>query len=30
LTKGGRQQLEVEESAWKKLTAAVAQVLETV
>ncbi|HZF09392.1 MAG TPA: PadR family transcriptional regulator [Thermoanaerobaculia bacterium] len=29
LTKSGRRQLAVEESAWKKLTAAVAQVLET-
>jgi transcriptional regulator len=30
LTKGGRQQLEVEKDAWEKLTAAVAQVLGTV
>ena len=29
LTKAGRKQLETEESEWKKLTAAVAQVLET-
>jgi transcriptional regulator len=29
LTKSGRRQLEVEEDAWKKLTAAVAQVLGT-
>jgi len=29
LTKRGRKQLEVEESAWQKLTAAVEQVLET-
>jgi PadR family transcriptional regulator PadR len=29
LTRTGRKQLEVEESAWKKLAAAVAQVLET-
>jgi len=29
LTKGGRQQLEVERNAWEKLTAAVAQVLGT-
>jgi PadR family transcriptional regulator, regulatory protein PadR len=29
LTKSGRRQLEVEEDAWKKLTAAVAQVLRT-
>ena len=29
LTKAGRKQLEVEESAWRKLTAAVGQVLET-
>jgi transcriptional regulator len=29
LTKGGRKQLEAEESEWKKLAAAVAQVLET-
>jgi PadR family transcriptional regulator, regulatory protein PadR len=29
LTKAGRKQLETEESDWKKLTAAVAQVLET-
>ncbi|HEX2661593.1 MAG TPA: PadR family transcriptional regulator [Candidatus Acidoferrum sp.] len=29
LTKGGRQQLEVEKDAWEKLTAAVAQVLGT-
>jgi transcriptional regulator len=29
LTRTGRQQLEIEESTWKKLTAAVAQVLET-
>ena len=29
LTKGGRQQLEVEKDAWEKLTAAVAQVLRT-
>jgi PadR family transcriptional regulator PadR len=29
LTPTGRQQLEIEESTWKKLTAAVAQVLET-
>jgi PadR family transcriptional regulator, regulatory protein PadR len=29
LTRAGRRQLEVEESAWKRLTAAVAQVLET-
>jgi PadR family transcriptional regulator PadR len=28
LTRSGRKQLEVEESAWRKLTAAVAQVLE--
>jgi DNA-binding PadR family transcriptional regulator len=27
LTKGGRKQLEAEENEWKKLTAAVAQVL---
>ena len=30
LTKGGRKQLEAEESAWRKLAAAVGQVLETV
>ena len=30
LTKGGRKQLEAEENAWRKLTAAVGQVLETV
>jgi len=30
LTRSGRKQLEAEESAWKKLTAAVGQVLETV
>jgi transcriptional regulator len=30
LTKTGRKQLEAEESAWRKLTAAVGQVLETV
>jgi transcriptional regulator len=29
LTRSGRRQLEVEEGAWRKLTAAVAQVLET-
>ena len=29
LTRSGRKQLEVEESAWRKLTAAVGQVLET-
>ncbi len=29
LTRAGRRQLEAEESAWKRLTAAVAQVLET-
>jgi PadR family transcriptional regulator PadR len=29
LTRTGRQQLEIEESTWKRLTAAVAQVLET-
>jgi PadR family transcriptional regulator PadR len=29
LTKSGRQQFEAEESAWRKLTAAVGQVLET-
>jgi len=29
LTKSGRNQLEAEESAWRKLTAAVGQVLET-
>jgi PadR family transcriptional regulator, regulatory protein PadR len=29
LTKSGRQQLEIEKSAWEKLTTAVAQVLET-
>ena len=29
LTKAGRKQLETEESAWRKLTAAVGQVLET-
>ncbi len=29
LTRAGRRQLEVEESTWKRLTAAVAQVLET-
>lgn len=29
LTKNGRKQLETEESEWKKLAAAVAQVLET-
>jgi PadR family transcriptional regulator len=29
LTKGGRKQLEAEESAWRKLTAAVGQVLKT-
>jgi PadR family transcriptional regulator PadR len=29
LTKGGRQQLEVERAAWEKLTAAVAQILGT-
>lgn len=29
LTKGGRKQLEAEESAWRKLTAAVGQILET-
>ena len=29
LTKGGRRQLEAEESTWRKLTAAVGQVLET-
>lgn len=29
LTRAGRRQLEVEEGAWKRLTAAVAQVLET-
>jgi len=29
LTKGGRQQLEMEKDAWEKLTAAVAQVLGT-
>ncbi len=29
LTPGGRKQLEAEEGAWRKLTAAVAQVLET-
>jgi PadR family transcriptional regulator PadR len=28
LTRSGRKQLEIEESAWRKLTAAVAQVLE--
>ena len=30
LTQSGRKQLEAEESAWRKLTAAVGQVLETV
>ena len=30
LTKNGRKQLEVERTAWRKLTAAVAQILETV
>ena len=30
LTRSGRKQLEAEESAWRKLTAAVGQVLETV
>jgi len=30
LTKSGREQLEAEETAWRKLTAAVGQVLETV
>jgi|SRR4051812_31764397 len=30
LTKSGQRQLKAEESAWRKLTAAVAQVLETV
>ena len=30
LTKKGRQQLEIEKDAWQRLTAAVAQVLETV
>ena len=30
LTKAGRKQLETEKDEWKKLTAAVAQVLETV
>jgi len=30
LTKSGRRQLEVEESAWRKMTAAVAQVLRAV
>jgi transcriptional regulator len=30
LTRSGRRQLEVEEDAWKKMTAAVAQVLGTV
>lgn len=30
LTKGGRKQLEVEESDWRKLTAAVGQILESV
>jgi PadR family transcriptional regulator len=30
LTNAGRKQLEAEESAWRKLTAAVGQVLETV
>lgn len=29
LTRSGRQQLEIEKSAWEKLTTAVAQVLET-
>jgi transcriptional regulator len=29
LTKSGRKQLEAEESAWRKLTAAVGQILET-
>ena len=29
LTRAGRRQLEAEESAWRKLTAAVAQILET-
>jgi transcriptional regulator len=29
LTRAGRKQLELEESAWRKLTAAIAQVLET-
>ncbi len=29
LTRAGRRQLEAEESAWKRLTAAVAQILET-
>ena len=29
LTRSGRKQLETEESAWKRLTAAVAQILET-
>src|SRR5579872_7202105 len=29
LTKSGRRQLEIEKNAWEKLTAAVAQVLET-
>ncbi len=29
LTRAGRRQLEIEESTWKKLTVAVAQVLET-
>src|ERR1700689_3271010 len=29
LTRAGRKQLEVEESAWRKLAAAIAQVLET-
>jgi DNA-binding PadR family transcriptional regulator len=29
LTRSGRKQLELEESAWNKLTTAVAQVLET-
>src|ERR1700676_1271149 len=30
LTAGGRKQLEVEETSWRKLTAAVGQILETV
>src|SRR5689334_13201753 len=29
LTKSGRQQLEIEQDAWQKLTAAVSQILET-
>jgi PadR family transcriptional regulator PadR len=29
LTKGGRRQLEIEQDAWLKLTAAVSQILET-